>query len=83
MTSLARRPTRAQSRHLLSSFSLAFFAVLALICLSPPAVKAEETHPEYGTVIGIGTSSNLVQITGGILIHLSTQIWEQRTLSFL
>ena len=54
MSGLARRPTRAHSRRLLSSFSIVFFALLALLCLSPPAVQAEEAHPEYGTVIGIG-----------------------------
>ena len=51
----ARRPTRRQSRNLLGSMSLAFFAVLALVLLCPVAVNAnEDKRPDYGTVIGIG-----------------------------
>jgi heat shock protein 5 len=43
---------------MLSSLSLFFFAFIALICLFPATpVKAEEAHPEYGTVIGIGKYS--------------------------
>jgi heat shock protein 5 len=53
MIRLARRPTRAQSRHILSSLSIAFLALLAVVCFTQPAL-AEEVHPEYGTVIGIG-----------------------------
>jgi heat shock protein 5 len=53
MIRLARHPTRAQSWHILSSFSIAFFALLAIVCFTQP-VQAEEAHPEYGTVIGIG-----------------------------
>ena len=49
----ARRPTRPQSRHILSSISIAFFALLAIVCFTQ-AVQVEEAHPEYGTVIGIG-----------------------------
>ena len=49
----ARRPTRPQSRHILSFTSIAFFALLAIVCFTQ-AVQAEEAHPEYGTVIGIG-----------------------------
>lgn len=52
MSRLARHPTRAQSWHLLSTLSFAVFALLALVSFSP--VNAEEAHPEYGTVIGIG-----------------------------
>ncbi|KAF5345831.1 hypothetical protein D9756_010900 [Leucocoprinus leucothites] len=47
------RPARTHSRRLLSTVSILFLAFLALVCLCPPAVSAEETHPEYGTVIGI------------------------------
>ena len=53
MIRLARRPTRAQSRNIISSLSIAFFALLAIVCFTQP-VQAEEAHPEYGTVIGIG-----------------------------
>ena len=53
MISLARRPTRAQSRHILPSLSIALFALLALVSFTQP-VQAEDAHPEYGTVIGIG-----------------------------
>jgi endoplasmic reticulum chaperone BiP len=50
----ARRPTRAQSRHILSSLSIAFFTFLAVV-LFTQAVQAELVHdPEIGTVIGIG-----------------------------
>jgi len=49
----ACRPTRTQSRHFLSSLSIAFFALLAIVCFTQ-GVQAEEAHPEYGTVIGIG-----------------------------
>lgn len=46
---------RAQSGWLsLPSLSIALFAILfACVCFTPP-VRAEEAHPEYGTVIGIG-----------------------------
>jgi endoplasmic reticulum chaperone BiP len=51
MSLLARRPTRAQ---ILPSLSIAFFAfLLTFVCFIQP-VQAEEAHPEYGTVIGIG-----------------------------
>ena len=46
-------PTCAQSRYILSSLSIVFFALLAIVCLTQP-VQAEEAHPEYETVIGIG-----------------------------
>jgi heat shock protein 5 len=43
-----------------SSLSLLLIAFLALICLCPISVKADEPNgnkkPEYGTVIGIGES---------------------------
>jgi hypothetical protein len=55
MIRLARHPspTHAQSRYILSSLSIAFFALLAIVCFTQP-VQAEEAHPQYGTVIGIG-----------------------------
>lgn len=52
--SVARRPTRSQSRHLFSTLSIVFFALLALICFCSPAAAAEDAKAEYGTVIGIG-----------------------------
>ena len=45
---------RAQSWLSLPSFFITLFIILfALLCFTPP-VQAEKTHPEYGTVIGIG-----------------------------
>ena len=53
----SRRPSLIKSRSFLSAFSLAFFAVLAVLALCPTAVKADDdTKSEYGTVIGIGES---------------------------
>jgi heat shock protein 5 len=52
-TIMIRRPTCAQSRHIFPSLSIAFFALLAFVCFTQP-VQAEEAHPEYGSVIGIG-----------------------------
>jgi endoplasmic reticulum chaperone BiP len=51
------RPSRKSSSRLLSSLSFVFFLFIALIFLCPPAVSAEDKKSEYGTVIGIGTSS--------------------------
>jgi heat shock protein 5 len=56
---MARPPTRTQSRRLLSSLSVAFLLLVALLCLTAPSVKATTSDPpnsEYGTVIGIGVS---------------------------
>ncbi|KAJ3897069.1 hypothetical protein F5879DRAFT_1037488 [Lentinula edodes] len=39
-----------QSRRVLSSLS---FALLAVLTFCSPAVRAEESNSEYGTVIGI------------------------------
>jgi len=50
----ARRPARNQATSLFSSLSFFFLALICLLVLCPPAVRAEEAHPEYGTVIGIG-----------------------------
>ena len=69
MTRLARRPTRAQSWHLFSTLSVAFFALIALVSFSPVAVNAEEAHPEYGTVIGIGRYSSVLLALPTILMH--------------
>lgn len=52
--SLPRRPTRTQSRRLLSSMSLVFLAFLALILLCPVSVNADDEKAKYGPVIGIG-----------------------------
>ena len=46
-------PTRAQSGRILPSLFIALFALLSFACFTHP-VQAEEAHPEYGTVIGIG-----------------------------
>ncbi|KAL0952582.1 hypothetical protein HGRIS_006838 [Hohenbuehelia grisea] len=66
MSRLSRRPSRTQSRRMLSSLSIAFFALLAIVCLCPVSVAAEEkAKSEYGTVIGIdlGTTYALQLIT--------------------
>jgi hypothetical protein len=53
----ARRPTRNQAITLFSSLSVFFFALLCLLAFCLPVVTAEDAHPEYGTVIGIGEYS--------------------------
>ena len=58
----ARRQTRSQGRHIFSTLSIAFFAFVALLAVCPSSVSAEEQHPEYGTVIGIGASFPLVSL---------------------
>jgi endoplasmic reticulum chaperone BiP len=62
MSRLPRRPTRTQSRRMASSLSLLVLAFLALICLCPVSVRADEANgnkkAEYGTVIGIGEPLN-------------------------
>jgi hypothetical protein len=49
------RPSRKHSSRLISSLSFVFFLFIALTALCPPAVSADK-KPEYGAVIGIGTS---------------------------
>ncbi|KAK7029823.1 78 kDa glucose-regulated like protein [Favolaschia claudopus] len=52
---MARLPTRSHSLRLFSSLSLLVLSLLAFVAFSPVA-SAEDTHAEYGTVIGIGMS---------------------------
>lgn len=80
------RPTRTHSARLISGLSLAFFIFLAVVCLCPPAVSAEDKKSEYGTVIGIGTYPRSfffffpLAFSLSNMVHLFlSQIWEQRT----
>lgn len=82
MSRLNCRPSRTQSQRIVSSVSIALFAFLALICLYSPVVKAEETHAEYGTVIGIGTCQSRPVVPPNTHAHFA-QISEQRTLTFI
>lgn len=68
--SLPRRPTRSQSRRVVSSVSLLLLALVAILCLCPVAVNADEDkRAEYGTVIGIGESLS------SPLVCIAWEIW--------
>lgn len=59
---LSRRPTRSRARKVASAVSFLCLAFVAILCLAPGAVRADELddkRAEYGTVIGIGMSSLL------------------------
>ncbi|KAJ6495607.1 heat shock protein 70 family [Mycena vitilis] len=63
-----RRPTRTQTRNAISSFSLIFLTVLAIICLCPVATQAREQvdhRAAYGTVIDLGTTYSCVGVQRG------------------
>ncbi|KAJ3486400.1 hypothetical protein NLI96_g4262 [Meripilus lineatus] len=68
MAGLHHRPTKSQSRRLVSSLSLVFFAFVAILLLCPIAVSADEDKKaQYGTVIGIdlGTTYSCVAVQKG------------------
>ncbi|KAJ7830520.1 heat shock protein 70 family [Mycena olivaceomarginata] len=74
---MSRLPTRTHSLRILSSLSLIIVSLLALLAFSPVA-SAEETHAEYGTVIGIGTSvqrGGRVEIIANDQGHRITPSW--------
>lgn len=69
-------PSRSPHRSIFSVLSVFFLALLAILCCCPPAVSAEDAHPEYGTVIGIGVWYSLSGISSCITVLL--QILVQR-----
>ena len=68
-------PSHSPHRSIFSVLSVFFLALLAILCC-PPAVSAEDAHPEYGTVIGIGVWYQLSGISSCITVLL--QILVQR-----
>jgi heat shock protein 5 len=74
------RPTRTQSTRVLTSLSLVFFALIALICLCPVAVKAQDSRAaEYGDVIGIGEFLLFFFPLRVVRLLTHKQTWEQLT----
>jgi hypothetical protein len=54
MAGIRSRPTRTQARRVASTLSILFIALIAILCLCPVGVRADDNKEEYGTVIGIG-----------------------------